>query len=91
MRRVWLAAFMLGGCAASTPQFDAHFGQSTRGAMLAQQRDAGASERNRGRNPDGLEARAAREAIERYYKSFGSPPPAGNVFNIGVGEGGAQK
>ena len=31
------------------------------------------------------DAVSGKAAIERYYKSYEAPPPAGNVFNIGVG------
>jgi hypothetical protein len=31
------------------------------------------------------DAVSGKAAIERYYKSYETPPPSGNVFNIGVG------
>lgn len=89
MRAGWGGLIMvLAGCASTTPQFDAQFSNTTRALFSHQVLDAEAPERNRDRVVEGLEGRAAREALERYYQSFEKPPPQRGVFTIGVsGEG----
>jgi len=75
----------IGGCAASTPTFDAEFGRTAAALRAQQTRDPTASLANRDKSVDGIEGRAAREAINRYFQSFAEPPPPANVFTIGVG------
>lgn len=77
----------LAGCAPTTPVFDRHFGESARVLHAQQTRDPAAPEANRDRPVDGLDGRAAKQAIDRYQKSFGEPPRAANPFLIGVGSG----
>jgi hypothetical protein len=86
-----LAAIALAATAGcrSTPAFDRSFGDAARLAAVQQTRDPGASASNDGRVVDGIEGRAARESMDRYYKSYAEPPRPSNVFNIGVGTGGA--
>ena len=79
------AACLLSACAPTTPQWDANFGNSVRAAVAAQTLNPEASQ-----NPDqvrGMDGRAAREAMDRYQKSFKEPTPQPNVFTIGVGGG----
>src|SRR5437879_3646544 len=72
------------GCAATTPAYDSHFGNSVKVLMAQQVINPDAS-----RNPNNpaVDGQAAHAAIERYNKSFQSPTPAPNVFMIGVGSG----
>ncbi len=64
-------ALLLSACATS-PQADAHFGQSVRAALASQVAQPAAV-----RNPhpvDGMDGRAARAAQEQYERSFGQTP-----------------
>lgn len=92
-RRILLTLMLLAGlgllsaCAPTTPQWDASFGNAVRTAIAQQTLHPDASG-----NPDpvsGIDGRAAREAIDRYQKSFRQPAPQPNVFTIGVGSGGS--
>ena len=77
-----IAACLLGGCAQTTPGWDAAFGETVRTAAAQQTLNPDAS-----RNTDpvsGVDGRAAREAINRYQKSFVEKEPQKNVFTIGV-------
>ncbi|MBI2307528.1 MAG: hypothetical protein HYU78_09505 [Rhodocyclales bacterium] len=68
-----------------TPVLDSQFGQAVEMAKAQQ-----TINKDAGKNPDpvnGLDGRAAREAVERYETSFQKPPPPQNVFNIGVSSG----
>ena len=70
--RLAALALALAGCASSTPQWDARFGDSVRAALAAQAIDPAAA---RNRNPvAGLDGKAARAALERYEHSFTTPP-----------------
>ena len=84
------AALMLSACAATTPVFDANFSHATRQTLAAQVRDSEATTRNHDRPVDGLDGRAAREAMERYYQSFSQPPTPTNVFSIGLSTGAGE-
>jgi hypothetical protein len=77
---------ILGGCA-STTNFDESFGKSVTAIRISQTKSPMASLANKDKSIDGIEGRAAREAMQRYYQSFVEPPPPVNVFNIGVGSG----
>ncbi|GAA4411539.1 hypothetical protein [Quisquiliibacterium transsilvanicum] len=77
----------LAGCAPTTPVFDRGFGESARILHAQQVRDPAAAEANRDRPVDGLDGRAAKQALDRYQKSFGDPPKAASPFLIGVGAG----
>lgn len=75
------ALTLLAGCASTTPDYDARFGESVR-----QIRQAQVLHPNAGQQPDqalGMDGNAAREALQRYRNSFKEPPPAVNVINIG--------
>lgn len=76
------------GCASSSPEYDAKFGDAVRESRVGMiiNPDAGA-------NPDpvaGLDGNAARETLTKYKESFQKPPPVTNVINIGgrIGSGG---
>lgn len=74
-------ALTIAGCASTTPNLDARFGQAVLAARAQQTINPAAS-----LNPDpvsGLDGRAAREAMGRYHDSFKTPPPSFNVINIG--------
>lgn len=80
-----LACALLAGCASSTPNYDARFGDAVRQARQAQTLNPNAAT-----TPvpiGGLDGRTAREAAERYHETFKSPPPVVNVINIGGGTG----
>ena len=83
------AVSTLAGCAATTtPNLDSRFGEAVIAARAQQTINPDA-----GRNPDpvnGIDGRAAREAIGRYHDSFKTPPPSANVINIGGGIAGGQ-
>jgi hypothetical protein len=71
-----------------TPRMDGHFGDSVRIANAQQTINPDA-----GKNPsapNGLDGKSGLEVMDRYQKSFRSPPPQSNVFAIGVGGGGGQ-
>lgn len=72
--------FTLAACS-TTPQYDAHFGDTVRQARIAMTINPNASS-----NPDqvsGMDGQAAREANARYLQTFKEPPPVVNVINIG--------
>ena len=75
------AVTALAGCASTTPNLDARFGEAVREARALQTINPDAA-----KNPDpvaGLDGRAARSAMERYQESFKTPPATFNVINIG--------
>lgn len=83
--RAALAGAALAGCAATTPQWDQHFGDATRIA-LARQIVAPAAARNA--DPvAGLDGRAAAQAQQQYQKSFSAAAPANNFV---IGDGAAR-
>lgn len=72
------------GCAPVAPRVDSDFGKSLTALKAYQTINPQASANTD--NP-GMDGRAAKEAIDRYYKSFTTPAPHQNVFTIGVGSG----
>lgn len=76
---------MLAGCAMTTPVWDAAFGTSVKTATAQQTLNPDAS-RN-GEQVSGMDGRSAREAVNRYQKSFVEKEPQPNVFTIGVSSG----
>lgn len=80
-----LSAALLGGCAGTTPAYDARRGDAVRQARLAMTIDPGAGVG--GGAVAGLDGRAAHEATGRYVDSFKAPPPVVNVINIGGAAG----
>ena len=80
---IFMLAAVLTACAEPAPRYEAEFGNATRATFNAQIINPDA-----GNNPDpvaGLDGRAARDAIDKYQKSFAEPKPTENVINIGVG------
>ncbi len=74
-------------CAPITPAFDQGFGQSVPELRAQQIANPQAAIANADRPVTGMDGRAAREAVDRYYRSFSEPPPPINTFTIGVGAG----
>lgn len=84
---ILMAAGLCASCA-TTPDYDAKFGDSVREAKLRMTIDPAA-----GNNPDqvaGMDGKSAKEAITLYQGTFKSPPPVTNVINIGGGLGGGK-
>jgi len=78
-----LACTLFAGCASSTPNYDARFGDAVRQARQAQTLNPAGSS---AQVPVGtLDGRVAREAADRYHETYKAPPPVVNVINIGGG------
>lgn len=82
-----VAVILMAGCVSSSPSFDDQFGQSVPTLRAQQIANPQAAIENQERAVTGMDGRAAREAVDRYYKSFREPPAPTNVFTIGVGAG----
>lgn len=78
-----IALFALTACAQTTPRADAAFGDKVRIAIALQTINPDASKNTDPVN--GLDGRAARDALDRYRKSFKEPAPHPSVFTIGIG------
>lgn len=76
------------GCVNQTPKLDGNFGNAVNAAKAQQiiNPDAGLA----AAPPDGIGGEAANNTIDRYNRSFQTPPVTTNVFTIGVGTGGAS-
>lgn len=73
------------GCTATTPNLDRHFGSTVNVLKAQQVIDPAASSRV---TPVTLDGEAAREAVNRYYKSYKVPAPQPGAFTIkAVGSG----
>ena len=88
MNKLAIAALitLLAGCASTTPNYDAQFGNAVRESKLKMMINPDA-----GKNPDqvvGMDGKSARESIILYQSTFKTPPPAVNVINIGGAIGG---
>lgn len=84
--RCWLVtalACVLAGCASTTPQYDARFGEAVRHNLQAQALTPSAGQE--GPAAAALDASTARAAVQRYRDSFKAPPPVVNVINLGTG------
>jgi hypothetical protein len=81
------AVVLISGCVAPSPSFDDQFGQTVPTLRAQQIANPQAAIENQERAVTGMDGRAAREAVDRYYKSFREPPAPTNVFTIGVGAG----
>jgi hypothetical protein len=73
----------------ATPRLDCTFGDSVNMAVARQIIDKDAGAKNAAKRTAGMDGVAAKEAIDRYQKSFRSPEPTSSAFTIGV-SGGAQ-
>jgi hypothetical protein len=78
------ALYQTAGCAPVAPVVDSSFGKSLNALKAYQIMYPDASATTAIPTLDG---RAAKESMDRYYKSFTTPAPAQNVFTIGVGSG----
>ncbi|MFD2752801.1 hypothetical protein [Comamonas terrae] len=76
---------LLAGCGSTTPNYDTHFGEAVRTARLQMtiNPDAGKAVGKGVDAPTGMDGRATEASMERYERSFKTPPPAVNVINIG--------
>lgn len=84
------AATALSACTSAAPVFDREFGNAVRMTAQQQVRNPDASRANAGRAVDGIDGRAGREAVDRYYRSFSEPPRTSNPFVIGLGGTGGE-
>lgn len=75
--------WLMFGCAEQPTAVDRHFGQSVRRTQVEQ--SVHPHDVPPAYPPLVADAVSGKAAIERYYKSYESPPPPGNVLNIGVG------
>lgn len=75
-----LATALLAGCASSTPNYDARFGDAVRQARQAMALNPTPSATA---TPAVADGRSVQEATGRYHESFKTPPPVVNVINIG--------
>lgn len=82
---VGLVALLVAGCAENRYREPENFGDAVRAAQARQIINPDAS-RSTAR-PDGMDGAAAKSTIDRYQKSFETPPAPVNVFTIGVGGG----
>lgn len=73
---------VLAACTSVTPNLDSQFGASVNILKAQQTIDTTASSNTRNVELDG---QAAREVVDRYYKSYKAPTPQPNAFTIGVG------
>ena len=73
------AALLASGCTAVTPRLDAQFGHTVQVLRAQQLIDPGAPQRA---SAVPLDGEAAREAIQRYYKSYKVPAPPPGVFTV---------
>lgn len=81
-----LAALGQSGCVATSPYWDAQFGEAAR-TLAAQQ--VIAPEASLNPSPvSGMDGKAAQGAMGEYAKSFRQPEPQTGVFTIGVGGSG---
>ena len=74
----------LAACVPTSPAFDRSFGDSVKALQAQQVRNPNATVANRDKLPDGIDGRAARETMERYEKSYGSPTPQSSAFSINI-------
>ena len=80
-----IAAAVTAGCAEYPSQVDDDFGMAVTRARALQTIDPDAPSRQR--PVLGTDGQAAKASVDRYEKSFETPPPPVNVYSIGVGSG----
>ncbi|MDB5808458.1 MAG: hypothetical protein JWN94_580 [Betaproteobacteria bacterium] len=93
-QRIILVSIVLSvgaGCIPIHPRVDTRAGDAVVEARGAQTLYPAGMNVNAG--PPGIDARAAKESIDRYIDSFKAPPPTMNVINIGgsLTEGGSGR
>ena len=78
-------AALLAGCGSTTPHYDARFGEAVRTARMQMtlNPEAGKAPGVGVDGATGMDGRAAAHTMERYERSFKTPPQAVNVINIG--------
>lgn len=76
------AASFIAGCAHPRYATDEAFGDAVRAAKAQQTINPDASRNMEA--PNGLHGAAAKATVDRYQKSYETPPPPVNVFTIGV-------
>ena len=74
------ALALLAGCASTSPNYDARFGDAVRQARIAMTLNPGPPSTD---PVAGIDGPGAREAMVRYPDSFKAPPPVINVIKIG--------
>lgn len=80
-----LLALALAGCVATSPNWEARFGEAARVTTAQQIISPEASQ-----NSDpvaGVDGKAASEAMHGYAKSFSEPEPQPSLLTIGIGGG----
>ena len=78
---IMLSLCLLAACSTTTPDYDNKFGDAVNEARLKM-----AINPEAGKKPDpvaGIDGKAADGAMIRYQNTFKTPPPTGNVTNIG--------
>lgn len=78
-----LTMTFLTGCVATSPNWDASFGEAARTVAAQQVLNPDAS-RNTS-TVSGIDGKAAQATMSEYAKSFTQPEPQPNVLTIGVG------
>lgn len=76
------------GCVHRSPYLDERLGSAVSTTTVQQTLVPPVSAA--GEPVEGVDGRAAREAIVNYHESFKQPPPPTQVFNFGIGAQGAS-
>lgn len=79
-------AALIGGCA-TTPGLDAGHGKSLEALKASQTREPAAALQHDNQAMDVVDGPAASNAIDRYHRSFATPPTPMNIINIGTSAG----
>lgn len=74
------ALSLMAGCVATHPQVDRSAGDAVVSARSAQTLNPAGTTVT---EAPGIQGRASKETIDRYYDGFRTPPPTLNVINIG--------
>ncbi|HJV26055.1 MAG TPA: pilus assembly protein [Aromatoleum sp.] len=93
MKKQWklpaaVAILSLSGCVATSPDYDARFGDAVRTVSAEQVIAPNAS-----RNMDpvkGIDGKAAEGTMREYAKGYAQPQQQSGVFTIGVGSGSSR-
>jgi hypothetical protein len=79
-----LASFAIVGCANKPTYLDQHFGEAVNAAKAQQIINPDAPQAIY--PMEGVDGQAANASIDRYHRSFTTPPAAASVFTIGIGK-----
>jgi len=85
LTRIGLAcglALSLGACMTTTPNYDAHFGESVRIVRAMQTLNPDAVNND---PVSGVSGKAAVASMDRYGASFVKPPTDTNAYTVGIG------